>query len=183
MSRNGNKHRLLLESNQRKIQLVVETGLLKRQMICLALTSNTLLNYQYCCLRHCVCPEWDNSWSYSVTSFEDGECNVNVASTTYNTCHVADLSCYTSGCVRLPAFYQSWVKFFTSTFSSWNENNFHFIVQFGYVYCSRLLMKEICDITTFIIQILLLPEEVETNYRRNCHSELKFYNFLHEICP
>jgi len=105
MSRNGNKHRLLLESNQRKIQLVVETGLLKRQMICLALTSNTLLNYQYCCLRHCVCPEWDNSWSYSVTSFEDGECNVNVASTTYSTCHVADLSCYTSGCVRLPAFY------------------------------------------------------------------------------
>lgn len=77
---------------------------------------------------------------------------------------------------------KSWVNFFTSTFSLWNENNFHFIVQFGYFYRSRLLMKEICDITTFIIQVLLLPEEVDTNYRRNCHSELKFYNFRHEIC-
>jgi hypothetical protein len=46
-----------------------------RQMVYLALTSNTLLNFQYDWLRHCVYPEWDNSWSYSVMSFKGRECN------------------------------------------------------------------------------------------------------------
>jgi hypothetical protein len=41
-------------------------------------------------------------------------------------------------------------------------------------------MKEICDVTTFIIQILLLPKEAETN--SYYHSELKSYNFLLEVC-